>query len=324
MAKKKNTVKPAPPQPKAAASTPTPKRSTQPPASKPASKPTTVSTDPFVSLDSINDITDLDLDLLLTNAASALEQNARASEEEERKKKEEDVKNGIAVVASAAPSRLTSIKLNPLLDPKSTSYLTQTSDKGAVRLNPAKFAIVETTSGGPGGSSLDVSKGLGRGDAKGMLDRIVVNKPVVGVAPEVDLDAKQKKKLVKETSGPKWFNMPAPELTDKLKLELQIIKARNVLDPKHHYKRADKNAPEYPKYFQMGTVIEGAGEFKSARIVNRDRKEGFVAEVMGDDKTKAYVKRKYGEIQEKNIARSARPTSKKRKSGPAASKVGRK
>lgn len=43
--------------------------------------------------------------------------------------------------------------------------------------------------------------------------------------------------------------MPAPEITEELKNDLQILKMRSVLDPKRHYKKNDMEV--LPKYFQV-------------------------------------------------------------------------
>lgn len=43
--------------------------------------------------------------------------------------------------------------------------------------------------------------------------------------------------------------MPAPEITDELKNDLEILKMRSALDPKHFYKKNDMEA--LPKYFQV-------------------------------------------------------------------------
>jgi len=60
---------------------------------------------------------------------------------------------------------------------------------------------------------------------------------------------KNKKKT--ETTGKKWFDMPAPEITPEVKLDLQLIKMRNVLDRKRHYKKDDTKG--LPKYFQVSS-----------------------------------------------------------------------
>ncbi|ORX91174.1 Fcf2-domain-containing protein [Basidiobolus meristosporus CBS 931.73] len=108
-----------------------------------------------------------------------------------------------------------------------------------------------------------------------------------------------RKELAKEkekTAGAKWFDMPAPDITDELKRDLTLIKLRNVLDPKRHYKK--DNSKELPKYFQVGTIIEGAGEFYSARLTRRERKETILGELMADTDSKRYFKRKFLEVQE--------------------------
>ena len=43
--------------------------------------------------------------------------------------------------------------------------------------------------------------------------------------------------------------MPATEVTPEIKLDLQLLKMRNVLDRKRHYKKDDSKG--LPKYFQV-------------------------------------------------------------------------
>lgn len=100
-------------------------------------------------------------------------------------------------------------------------------------------------------------------------------------------------------SGSKWFNMKQPELTASVKRDLSIIKQRNALDPKRHYK---KEKWEIPKFFQMGTVVEGNTEFYSARMNRRDRGNTLVEEVLNDNDRKKYFRRKYTEIQDKKTS----------------------
>ena len=50
---------------------------------------------------------------------------------------------------------------------------------------------------------------------------------------------------------------------------------------------------------QMGTIIESPGEYFSARIKKKERKETIVQELLADQKSSEYFKRKYNEIQEK-------------------------
>jgi len=47
--------------------------------------------------------------------------------------------------------------------------------------------------------------------------------------------------------------MKRPEITPEIKRDLQIIKLRNVLDPKRFYKKDDSK--ELPKYFEVNFIF---------------------------------------------------------------------
>jgi len=110
----------------------------------------------------------------------------------------------------------------------------------------------------------------------------------------------QSKQEREETAGKGWYNLPKTELTNKIKNDLQIIKMRNVLDAKHHYKRNDTN--KLPKYFQMGTIVEGAHEFYSSRMPKKSRKGTMVEELLADAEFRRKNKAKFLEIRKKQIA----------------------
>lgn len=52
-----------------------------------------------------------------------------------------------------------------------------------------------------------------------------------------------------KSAGKNWFNMKAPEVTDEMKNDLEVLKMRSALDPKHFYKKNDFKS--LPKYFQV-------------------------------------------------------------------------
>lgn len=110
-------------------------------------------------------------------------------------------------------------------------------------------------------------------------------------APPMRISKIQKRKLRKmqtdRSAGKEWFDLPATTITPELKNDLRILKMRGALDPSRHYKKNDTK--ELPKYFQVGTVIEGPGEFYSARIPKRFRKSTIVDELLADDKFKRSV-----------------------------------
>ena len=49
--------------------------------------------------------------------------------------------------------------------------------------------------------------------------------------------------------------------TPQVKRDLRMLRLRGAFDPKRFYKSAD--ATKFPKYFQMGTVVEGPADFYS-------------------------------------------------------------
>lgn len=56
-----------------------------------------------------------------------------------------------------------------------------------------------------------------------------------------------------KSAGRNWFNMKAPEITEEMRNDLEVLKMRSALDPKHFYKKNDfKNLP---KYFQVNLLI---------------------------------------------------------------------
>ncbi|XP_011402671.2 PREDICTED: deoxynucleotidyltransferase terminal-interacting protein 2-like [Amphimedon queenslandica] len=112
---------------------------------------------------------------------------------------------------------------------------------------------------------------------------------------------KKMRKVEREKSaGSNWFDMPAPEMTEELKNDLKVLQMRETLDRSHHYKKSDWK--KLPKYFQVGRVIEGPGEFYSARIPKKQRKRTIVEELLADQDFKKYQKRKFSELQAKKQA----------------------
>lgn len=123
------------------------------------------------------------------------------------------------------------------------------------------------------------------------LDVVKMNDPITHV--------KKVAKDVNEDSGAEWFNMKKPEMTAEVKRDLLILKNRAALDPKRHYK---KEKWQVPKYFQTGTIIEGNTEFYSARLAKRNRGRTLAEEILHDDDSGKYFKRKYHEIQKQRTS----------------------
>ncbi|KAH7390573.1 rRNA-processing protein FCF2 [Pyrenochaeta sp. MPI-SDFR-AT-0127] len=113
-------------------------------------------------------------------------------------------------------------------------------------------------------------------------------------------DPLQVRKLKKQeekraTAGAQWFNMPKTELTPELRRDLQLLKMRNVLDPKRHYKK-DNSRNDVPAFSQVGTIIEGATEFYSSRLNKKDRKQTILEEIVTQEQDSGRFQRKYNDI----------------------------
>ncbi|BFG14802.1 hypothetical protein CerSpe_010760 [Prunus speciosa] len=105
------------------------------------------------------------------------------------------------------------------------------------------------------------------------------------------------KKQLKDTAGTSWFDMPAPTMTPELQKDLQLLKLRNVMDPKRHYKKGNS---QLNKYFQVGTVIESPLDFFSGRLTKKERKTTLAEELLSDHTLGNYRKRRVREIEDKN------------------------
>ncbi len=82
-------------------------------------------------------------------------------------------------------------------------------------------------------------------DAKVAGDKKLEIKPKVGRKT-----LKKAKKAEREkTKGDGWFGMPATEMTEEVKRDLEVLQMRGALDPKRFYKKNDMSV--LPKYFQV-------------------------------------------------------------------------
>ncbi|EHK17802.1 uncharacterized protein TRIVIDRAFT_76153 [Trichoderma virens Gv29-8] len=98
----------------------------------------------------------------------------------------------------------------------------------------------------------------------------------------------------KNTAGPEWFDLPKTNLTPEFKRDWQLLRMRNVLDPKHQRKTLRSTAPEYS---QVGRIIASPTDPYSARLGSRERKSTLLESIMSaHNDTK--LASKYSSIQE--------------------------
>lgn len=96
-----------------------------------------------------------------------------------------------------------------------------------------------------------------------------------------------------KTKGKNWFNMPATEVTDELRQDLEIIQMRSVLNPTHFYKKNDLKT--LPKFFQVGTVLPSPLDKYNDRGQRVSKKKSLVDELLEDAEFQRFNKRKYQE-----------------------------
>ncbi|KAI9205898.1 Fcf2 pre-rRNA processing-domain-containing protein [Polychytrium aggregatum] len=227
---------------------------------------------------------DSDSEDLLAKAAVALKQRQLDSQEGNPTKPD-----------SKALSALRTIKLDAGMSSLREKYLVDEKRRPA-KLNPNAVVVTEESE-----ASKHKPQYASTLEKVQPVDRLVIQSQSPSVLPVLDLDTKTKKKQAQkekeETMGPGWFGMKNTELTPEVKRDLLLIKSRNVLDPKKHFKRDTRKG--LPKHFQVGTVIAGAADFYSGRLARKERHESITGEIMADLDKKKYFKRKFLEIQEK-------------------------
>lgn len=58
------------------------------------------------------------------------------------------------------------------------------------------------------------------------------------------------------------------------------------------------DSTKIPKFFQMGEIVEGAGEFYSSRMTKKERKQTLTQELLADIKLKRERKKRYAKLQD--------------------------
>ncbi len=123
------------------------------------------------------------------------------------------------------------------------------------------------------------------------------------------------------TTGPDWFDLPAPSESDlpRLSREVEAMRLRNILDPKRFYRKEDSRAGPLPKHFVIGHIIAtdsntmgdlaGAGRDDLPRS---SRKRTIVEELLADEEARTYAKKKFEELEEEKNRKKR--SSKRRRS----------
>ncbi|XP_076009364.1 deoxynucleotidyltransferase terminal-interacting protein 2 [Genypterus blacodes] len=164
------------------------------------------------------------------------------------------------------------------------------------------------------------SKSVSRQQKEKKIQDEVMKKSVVGpdfekkdaVPPYSESKQALKMKRREErgkSTGSGWFDMKAPELTQELKGDLHVLKMRSALDSKRFYKKNDRDG--FPKYFQVGTVVDNPADFYHSRVPKKNRKRTMVEELLADAEFRQTNKKKFQHIVSEKAAHGAGRRNKK-------------
>ena len=110
------------------------------------------------------------------------------------------------------------------------------------------------------------------------------------------LEKKRKREENKRTTGPKWFNMKAPELTTELKQELKAVQLGKLSEPFQFHKKNDRKG--YAKFFQIGTIQDNILDGKANRLKKSEIKNSIAEQLLDFDLEQNFTLRKFNEYQE--------------------------
>ena len=110
------------------------------------------------------------------------------------------------------------------------------------------------------------------------------------------LEKKRKREENKRTTGPKWFNMRAPELTTELKQELKAVQLGKLSEPFQFHKKNDRKG--YAKFFQIGTIQDNILDGKANRLKKSEIKNRIAEQLLDFDVEQNFTWRKFNEYQE--------------------------
>lgn len=93
------------------------------------------------------------------------------------------------------------------------------------------------------------------------------------------------------------------QLTPELQRDIRLIENRQHLDPKRFYKSSGtgRKQGELPTRVQVGTVVVGAHEFYSGRLVKRDRRARIMDQVLGDEGVRKFTKNRFRKVQKERM-----------------------
>ena len=110
------------------------------------------------------------------------------------------------------------------------------------------------------------------------------------------LEKKRRREENRNSTGPKWFNMKAPELTTELKQELKAVQLGKLSEPFQFHKKNDRKG--YAIFFQIGTIQDNILDGKANRLKKNEIKNRIAEQLLDYDLEQNFTLRKFNEYQE--------------------------
>ena len=109
------------------------------------------------------------------------------------------------------------------------------------------------------------------------------------------INKKKRIEEMKNSTGPMWFNMTAPEMTPELKEDLKAMQVKQYTDATQFFKKNDKK--KLAKFFKIGTIQDNILEGKKNRLKKSEVRNRIAEEILDRDISKSYTLKKFDEIQ---------------------------
>ncbi|GAA5982630.1 hypothetical protein JCM10908_006724 [Rhodotorula pacifica] len=158
---------------------------------------------------------------------------------------------------------------------------------------------------------------VGKGKEKGKEEEGQTKGDKWGMAPVPRLSKKQFRAAQPHTAGAQWFHLPATPLTPELKREMDALRLSNQLDPKR-FLRGGAKKDKVGEFFQIGHIIAPSTRATTLSSQPSIQKRSFVEDLLQDEESKAYAKKKTKEVMRKTMSGRKR----QRKGGKGAYAMG--
>ncbi|KAF8758841.1 Fcf2 pre-rRNA processing [Rhizoctonia solani] len=113
---------------------------------------------------------------------------------------------------------------------------------------------------------------------------------------EKKLTKRERKELKFSTTGPQWFDLPAPSDADRPRLARSLKREKCARPETIYRKDAEGSKREMPKYFAIGKVVDAATPFRDAdhsqNLTRAERKRTIVEELVEDAEARRQVCKK--------------------------------